>query len=76
MLRKDINCILLFFLLVIAFLPGCGKKQQALSEYNEWVEAFDVIAELKLANGRISQKLDAAKFLNHTLLEKLYENSK
>ena len=52
------------------------EKQEYPAKYKEWVEVFDEIAELKLANGRISQKPDAAKFLNHTLLEKLYENSK
>jgi NitT/TauT family transport system substrate-binding protein len=52
------------------------EKQQGPSEYKEWVETFDVIAELKLSNGRISRKPDAPKFLNHTLLEKLYEDSK
>ncbi len=52
------------------------EKQQSTSEYKEWVETFDVIAELKLANGRIPRKPDAPKFLNHTLLEKLYEDSK
>jgi hypothetical protein len=31
--------------------------------------------EVKLENGRISQKPDASKFLNHTLLGKLYEDS-
>ena len=49
---------------------------QLYSGHKEWVEAFDVIAELKLANGRIPRKPDAPKFLNHTLLEKLYEDSK
>lgn len=52
------------------------EKQQAPSEYNEWAGVFDTIAEVKLANGRIPRKLDASKFLNHTLLEKLYEDSK
>jgi NitT/TauT family transport system substrate-binding protein len=52
------------------------EKQEYFSKYKEWVKVFDEIAELKLANGRIPQKPDAAKFLNHTLLEKLYEDSK
>jgi len=76
MLRRDITYILLFFLSAIAFFPNCGQKQHVSSEYKEWVETFDAIAEVKLANGRISQTPDAAKFLNHTLLEKLYEDSK
>jgi len=75
-LRRDITYILLFFLSAIAFFPSYGQKQQVPSGYKEWVEAFDVIAELKLANGRIPRKPDAPKFLNHTLLEKLYEDSK
>ena len=52
------------------------EKQQFPSGYKEWVEAFDAIAEVKLANGRIPRKPDASKFLNHMLLEKLYEDSK
>ncbi len=52
------------------------EKQQGPSGYKKWVETFDVIAEVKLANGRIPRKPDASKFLNHTLLEKLYEDSK
>ena len=75
-MRRDITYILLFFLSAIAFFPSYGQKQQVPSGYKEWVEAFDVIAELKLANGRIPRKPDAPKFLNHTLLEKLYEDSK
>ncbi|MGB8227180.1 MAG: ABC transporter substrate-binding protein [Sedimentisphaerales bacterium] len=53
------------------------EEQQYPSQYKEWVEIFDVIAELKLANGRISQKPDASKSLNHTILENIYyEDSK
>ena len=52
------------------------EAQRAHLERKEWFEAFDAIAEVKLANGRISQKPDAAKCLNRTLLEKLYEDSK
>lgn len=52
------------------------EEQQYPSKYKEWVEVFDVIAEVKLANGRIPQKPDTSKFLNHKLLENLYEDSK
>ena len=52
------------------------EEQKTLLEYKEWLEAFDAIVEVKLANGRISQKPDASKYLNRTLLEKLYEDSK
>jgi len=51
------------------------EEQKTPSEYKEWVEIFNAIAEVKLANGRISQKPDASRFLNHTFLEALYENS-
>ncbi|HOW35178.1 MAG TPA: ABC transporter substrate-binding protein [Candidatus Omnitrophota bacterium] len=51
------------------------EEQQRSSEKEEWFKAFDSIAEVKLANGRILKKPDASKFLNHTLLEKLYEVS-
>jgi NitT/TauT family transport system substrate-binding protein len=51
-----------------------GQKYPA--ERQEWLEAFNAIAEVKLANNRISQKPDATKAINHTLLEKLYEDSK
>ena len=49
--------------------------QKAHPEHKEWIEIFNTIAAVKLANGRISKKPDAAKFLNHTLMEKLYEDS-
>jgi ABC-type nitrate/sulfonate/bicarbonate transport system substrate-binding protein len=51
------------------------ERQRSSAEGQEWVEAFNSIAEVKLANARISQKPDASKSLNHTLLEKLYEDS-
>ena len=44
-------------------------------EYKEWIDAFNTVAEVKLANGRISQKPDVLKHLNHALMEKLYEDS-
>ena len=49
-------------------------KWNILPEYREWLEAFDAVVRVKLANGRISQKPDAAKSINYALLEKLYEN--
>ena len=51
------------------------EKQKIQSERKEWLEAFDTVAEVKLANGRISQKPDVSKCFNHKLLEKLYEDS-
>lgn len=51
------------------------KEQQTPAKHKEWVDVFNTVAELKLANGRIFQKPDAQKFLNHSLLEKLYEIS-
>ena len=51
------------------------EKQKIQSERKEWLEAFDTAAEVKLANGRISQKPDVSKCFNHELLEKLYEDS-
>jgi NitT/TauT family transport system substrate-binding protein len=51
------------------------EQQRSSAESQEWVEAFNAIAAVKLANNRIFQKPDATKFLNHALLEKLYEDS-
>jgi NitT/TauT family transport system substrate-binding protein len=51
------------------------EEQKTHPERQEWTEAFNAIAEVKLANARIFQKPDASKFLNHALLEDLYENS-
>lgn len=50
-------------------------EQQLPSEQEQWLRAFDAVAEVKLANGRILKKPDASQFLNHMLLEKLYEVS-
>lgn len=50
--------------------------QKIPAEAQEWLEAFNAIAEVKLDNARILKKPDAANSLNHALLEKLYENSK
>jgi len=52
------------------------KEQQAPEKYKEWIEVFNKVAELKQTNGRISQKPEAQIFLNHSLLEKLYEISR
>jgi len=52
------------------------KIQADRSEYDRWATVFNAIADIKLASGRISQKPDASKHLNHTLMEKLYEDSK
>jgi NitT/TauT family transport system substrate-binding protein len=49
------------------------EQQRSPSEIQEWIEAFDVIADLKLANNRISQKPDPLKFINRALLGDLYE---
>ncbi len=47
-----------------------------VSEQPEKVlEIVNNIIEIKLANSRISQRPDAVKTINHTLLEKLYEDS-
>ncbi len=51
------------------------REQQTATECKEWGEIFNTVAGLKLANGRILKKPEADKFLNHGLLETLYENS-
>ena len=43
---------------------------------DEWINVFDIVAELKFTNGRISSKPDAQTSINRTLLESLYEDSK
>ncbi len=50
-------------------------QQRSPAAAQEWAEVFNAIAGIKLANARISQRPDAAKSLNHTLLERLYEDS-
>ncbi|MDO9542857.1 MAG: ABC transporter substrate-binding protein [Kiritimatiellia bacterium] len=49
------------------------EHQKTPAKYKEWVEVFNTVTEIKSANGRIPQKPEAQKFLNHSLLEKLYE---
>ena len=52
------------------------EDQDEPSKCRRWLDIFNTVAEIKLANNRISQKPDAAKALNTNLLEKLYEDSK
>jgi len=51
------------------------EDQQTPAQHEKWIEVFNTIAKLKQANGKISKKPEASKFLDHTLLETLYENS-
>ncbi len=51
------------------------ETQRSSTESKEWIDAFNAIAEVKFANTRISELPDAVKFLDHTLLESLYEVS-
>ncbi|MBF0477940.1 MAG: ABC transporter substrate-binding protein [Candidatus Omnitrophica bacterium] len=50
------------------------EEQKSILEYKKLIDTFKVITDIKFENGRISQKFDGTKFINHTLLEKLYEN--
>ncbi len=60
----------------ITGLKWFGYEEQIQeSEADEWVSAFNVISEIKFANGRIPSKPNAAKAIDRTLLEGLYENS-
>jgi NitT/TauT family transport system substrate-binding protein len=52
-----------------------SKEQLAYEENKEWIQIFNMITEIKFKNNRISKKPEASKFLNHDLIEKLYENS-
>lgn len=49
------------------------EDQRAPGKYNEWLKVFNTVAAIKSANNRIFNKSEASKFLNHTLLETLYE---
>ena len=51
------------------------EHQQAPAQYEKWLEIFNMVMELKQASGRIPKKPEASKFLDHTLMERLYENS-
>jgi NitT/TauT family transport system substrate-binding protein len=51
------------------------EKQIMAEQIRKWIETFDVISEIKFANGRISKKPNADKAIDTTLLGNLYENS-
>ena len=51
------------------------QDQIVEEEADEWLTAFNIISEIKFANGRIPGKPNAAKAIDRTLLEGLYENS-
>ena len=48
------------------------EEQITVDEEEEWVNAFNFIAELKFANKRITKKPDSGKAINRTLLRELY----
>ncbi len=52
------------------------EEQTGESEADEWFTIFNVISEIKFANGRIHSKPNTAKAIDRTLLEGLYEDSK
>lgn len=52
------------------------EEQRGSSIYKEWLNIFNTIAEIKFKNSRIMQKPEAQKVLDHTFLERLYEDSK
>lgn len=51
-------------------------EQRSRLDPKEWAKLFDAISSLKLATGRISLRPEAAKFMDRTIMEKLYEDSK
>ena len=51
------------------------EEQTKPGETEKWSNLFDTISEIKFANGRIPRKPDAAKAIDRTLLEGLYEDS-
>ncbi len=51
------------------------QEQTEQGEADEWFTAFNTISEIKFANGRIRRKPNAAKSIDRTLLEGLYEDS-
>ena len=60
----------------ITGLKWFGYKEQIQEkEADQWFTAFNVISEIKFDNGRIRSKPNAAKAIDRTLLEGLYENS-
>lgn len=52
------------------------EEQRKISAYDKWLKVFNTIAELKFLNKRITVKPIAGKFVDHSLLESLYENSR
>lgn len=48
-------------------------EQSNHPEHQQWLDGFDAIAEVKVANTRISKKPNAANFIDHTFMETLYE---
>lgn len=52
------------------------ERQKGNIESQEWLEAIKLISEIKLANTRISKRMDATQLINHKLIERLYENSR
>jgi NitT/TauT family transport system substrate-binding protein len=60
----------------ITGLKWFGYEEQLQErKAGDWVSAFNVISEIKFANGRIPRKPNVAKAIDSTLLEGLYENS-
>ncbi|MBW8039009.1 MAG: hypothetical protein FVQ85_03320 [Planctomycetes bacterium] len=60
----------------ITGLKWFGYEEQIKEkEANQWFTTFNVISEIKFTNGRIPRKPNAAKAINRTLLEGLYEDS-
>lgn len=52
------------------------KRQITTDKFEEWLETFNTIAEIKLSNGRISMKPSADNAFDTMLLGGLYENTK
>lgn len=50
------------------------NSQKAPGVVKVWADIFHKVSVVKSANGRISQEPDSRGFLDHTLLETLYEN--
>jgi NitT/TauT family transport system substrate-binding protein len=48
-------------------------EQLSSERYDTWINVFNTIAEIKFADGRISQKPDAQSALNQELLKGLYD---
>ena len=52
------------------------QEQTDEDEVDEWFTTFNIISEIKFANGRIPRKPNAVMAIDRTSLEGLYENSK